>query len=130
MLPPQTAPQYIHVAARLTNGAYYETYLNTFFCPVGTELPKPAEERGAAQAGALQLVPNPATPGDTWVLRGMDVPEGALLLYDASGRLLLRSAITDNHVLTNVLAGATGLCFFRVFSEGHFAGSGKVLIGN
>lgn len=130
VLPPQTAPQYIHVAARLNNGVLYEAYLNTFFCPVGTEQSRPADERGAAQTGELQLSPNPASPGDTWTLRGMEVPEGALLLYDASGRLVLRSAIADNRILTNMIDGATGLWYFRVFSEGHFAGSGKVLIGN
>lgn len=130
VLPAQTAPQYIHVAARLTNGVLYEAYLNTFFCPVGTELPRPAGERSTAQTGELRLSPNPASPGSAWMLHGMELPEGSFLLYDASGRQVLHSAIADNRILTNVTNGATGLCYFRVFSEGRFAGSGKVVIGN
>ena len=57
VLPAQTKPDYIQVAARLLSGAYVEAHLNTFYCPVGTEpANKPAAEISERAAPATAAV--------------------------------------------------------------------------
>ena len=59
VLPQQTAPDYIHIAGKLADGASSEAYLNTFYCPVQ---PFNASRQATAEQGpaALSLRPNPS----------------------------------------------------------------------
>jgi hypothetical protein len=133
VLPAQTKPDYIHVAARLLSGAYVEAHLNTFYCPVGTEpANKPAaeiSERAApATAAVLHVFPNPATEGTTLTIAGGDFPDGVFVLQDLAGRLVMERRIVDNQVLPAPSGLSTGMYYFKIMENGRFAGSGKLII--
>ena len=133
VLPAQTKPDYIHVAARLLSGAYVEAHLNTFYCPVGTEpANKPAaeiNERAApATAALLHVFPNPATEGATLTIAGGDFPDGVFVLQDLAGRLVMERRIVDNQVLPAPSDLSTGMYYFKIMENGRFAGSGKLII--
>lgn len=131
VLPAQTSPDYIHVAARLVSGVYVETHLNTFYCPVGAETAnKPAAgERGAAGiTPALQVYPNPATEGATLTIAGGDFPEGVFVLQDLAGRIVMERRIEANQVSLEHIRLAAGLYFFKIYNKGQFVGGGKVVV--
>jgi len=132
VLPAQSDPDYIHVAVRLASGVFYETHLNTFFCPVGAEPQPLADRAGRIQTPtetALSVYPNPASGASRLHIAGGDFPEGVFVLQDPSGKRVLESRIETNQVLTDPGTLADGLYFFKVFANGRFAGSGKLVLG-
>ncbi len=133
VLPAQTKPDYIQVAARLLSGAYVEAHLNTFYCPVGTETAnKPAariNERAAPPTAAmLHVFPNPATEGTILTIAGGDFPDGMFLLQDLAGRLVMERRIVDNQVFLDKADLSLGLYFFKILDNNRFAGSGKLIM--
>jgi hypothetical protein len=133
VLPAQTKPDYIQVAARLLSGAYVEAHLNTFYCPVGTEpANKPAariNERAAPPTAAmLHVFPNPATEGTILTIAGGDFPDGMFLLQDLAGRLVMERRIVDNQVFLDKADLSLGLYFFKILDNNRFAGSGKLIM--
>lgn len=135
VLPAQSNPDYIHVAARLVSGAYFEAHLNTFICPVGTE-PGPVAAPGAHAADrntpaivdAPGVYPNPVSSGATLFISGGNFPDGIFQLQDPSGKMLQESRIVANQVFSDHSKLPAGLYFFKIFTNGLFAGSGKVVI--
>lgn len=132
VLPAQSDPDYIHVAVRLASGVFYETHLNTFFCPVGAELQPLAdrtERNQPAPEAALSVYPNPASGASSLRIAGGDILEGMFVLQDPSGKRVRESRIESNLVLSDLRALADGLYFFKVFANGQFTGSGKLVLG-
>ncbi|MCK6693899.1 MAG: HYR domain-containing protein, partial [Thermoanaerobaculia bacterium] len=67
-LPQQSAPAYIHVAAKLTDGSYSAAHQNTFNCPILPYSPgqdadpaAPRDQPNARKTAALAVRPNPTT---------------------------------------------------------------------
>lgn len=66
-LPPQIQPWYFHVGTRLRDGSFYESHLNTFYCPVQPWSGSKAEERDMPivaldvwdEDSGISLRPNP-----------------------------------------------------------------------
>lgn len=130
VLPAQADVDYIHVAARLASGAFVEAYLNTFYCPVGTEsLPKPeAGERSASEtSGALKVYPNPVSYEEVLTIKGSDVEGSDFALRDLTGRVVLETRISGSQVLLGNVHLPKGIYFFSVRKNGSYIGSGKIV---
>lgn len=128
-LPAQVSLDYCYVAGRLENGAFYEAYLNTFFCPVGLE--SAADDRNASNAAAVQVLeiaPNPAQAGANLYLRGRSVASGELLLTNVAGQQIFRGSITGNQVDLANGNISEGIYFFHVFENGILTQSGKLAL--
>jgi len=131
VLPPQAAVTYIHAAARLYSGAYIETYLNTFSCPVGLEsLPKPeVGERSAEDLSAeIKVYPNPVTHERALNVQG-DVAEGGfLVLHDLTGRIVLEGPVRNSQVQLGDARLPDGMYFFSIYKSGRKLVSGKLAV--
>ncbi|MCW5924299.1 MAG: HYR domain-containing protein [Saprospiraceae bacterium] len=131
VLPQQADVKYIHAAARLFSGAFVETHLNTFSCPVGTEpQPKPeAGERGDYGGGStLRVYPNPVSAEEALFIEGGDMEGSDFVLRDLTGRLVLEASVTGSQVRVGEAKLANGLYFFNVLKNGLSVGSGKVVV--
>ncbi|MCW5924306.1 MAG: HYR domain-containing protein [Saprospiraceae bacterium] len=130
VLPQQADVKYIHAAARLFSGAFVETHLNTFSCPVGTEpQPKPeAGERGDYGGGALRVYPNPVSAEEALFIEGLDMEGSDFVLRDLTGRLVLEASVTSGQVRVGEANLANGLYFFSILKNGLPVGSGKVVV--
>ena len=129
-LPQQADVDYINVGVRLSSGTYYETHLNTFGCPVTTELnPRPAAERQNTQAdSAWRVYPNPAAPGALLHLEGPALDNAVFALRDAAGRLVWEGPVTDQTVSLGTTALPAGVYGYRILSNGQWAASGKLVV--
>ncbi|GAB4489873.1 MAG: hypothetical protein OHK0019_08020 [Saprospiraceae bacterium] len=131
VLPPQADVDYIHVAARLASGAFIEAYLNTFYCPVGTEsLPKPeVGERSASETtGVLKVYPNPMASEEALTIEGSDVEGSDFVLRDLTGRVVLEAQIAGGQIFLRNADLPNGIYFFSVQKNGDFIGSGKIVV--
>ena len=131
VLPAQTDVNYIHAAVRLASGAYIETHLNTFYCPVGVEpatLPKAAERTAPAAFTALEAYPNPAFAGAVLRISGHELPDGMFYLQDMGGRTVLERQVAGNQVYLGPDGLSTGIYYFRIIENGQFVGSGKLVV--
>ncbi len=89
-LPPQSSPVYIHCIAKVLVQSYYEAYLNTFYCPVGTEpFDDPGvSERSSGWSAPARVFPNP-TSGELFAdLGDWDAQALRLRLLDSRGQLV------------------------------------------
>lgn len=117
-LPAQAAPIFIRVFTRLDNGAAYETYLNTFNCPVdyGSSNRSVSRRENMAEAAKPTLYPNPATDRlmidcSSWA----HTPE-VTRIYSPQGRLLLAMPWGDGTLdLSQWQAG--GLYYLEILAE-------------
>jgi hypothetical protein len=123
-LPQQSAPAYIHVAAKLADGTTSEAFLNTYNCPV---LPyQGAENRGAGGfpgrglPGHMSVRPNP-TSGALFVdLRQWQGQQVHLRVLNAQGQLVLEGdyAGESGEFGVDLPAGLTsGLYYLVVHSD-------------
>ncbi len=131
LLPEQADVEYIHVATRLASDIYYETYLNTFNCPIGTEYVtdgavQSTDRSNIVSNGIISVFPNPATSGTTLSITGEEIANGDFLLQDVMGRTVLQNRIVDNQVQLNQHNFTAGVYFFKIFANGEFVGSGKI----
>ena len=119
-LPPQSTPNYIHIATRLAPSLYFDTYLNTFGCPI--TLTGPQDDRDAETEfvpNELMLFPNP-TDGTLWVdlSAWTDKEESQLWrIFNSQGQLVMTDKTTPGEdlmriELSHVLKG--GLYFFEI----------------
>jgi len=111
-LPPTATPNYIHVAVRLFPRLYYESHLNTFFCPIGVT-------PHAANDGAfdLQVFPNPTNGNITVDLSLWAEQQVQLRVYDARGQLVLQNQAYAEYAPQTVLLPEgleSGLYFLEV----------------
>ncbi|MBL7805021.1 MAG: choice-of-anchor L domain-containing protein [Saprospiraceae bacterium] len=111
-LPPTATPNYIHVAVRLFPRLYYESHLNTFFCPIGVT-------PNAANDGAfdLQVFPNPTNGNITVDLSLWAEQQVQLRVYDARGQLVLQNQAYAEYAPQTVLLPEgleSGLYFLEV----------------
>lgn len=95
-LPQQSAPAYIRVAAKASDGTYSEALLNTFNCPVQPYQPgqdaAPAAPRGTIPPdAALAVRPNPTTGRLMVDLRPWQEQQVLLRVLNAQGRLVFES---------------------------------------
>ncbi|MBX2889436.1 MAG: HYR domain-containing protein [Saprospiraceae bacterium] len=131
VLPQQADVKYIHAAARLFSGAFVETHLNTFSCPVGTE-PQPRPEAGErgdyGGGGTLRVYPNPVSAEEVLFIEGLDMEGSDFVLRDLTGRLVLEASVTGGQVRVGEAKLANGLYFFNVLKNGLPVGSGKVVL--
>lgn len=117
-LPQQSAPDYIHITARLEPQVFYEAYLNTFYCPV---LPENKPAPGHQRPAGLNVFPNP-TSGVLFA--DLSAWAGQFLqmqVLDARGqRVLYRSLTADSAAQEIVLpqALADGLYFMEMQGPG------------
>lgn len=131
VLPEQTDINYIHAAVRLNSGAYIETHLNTFNCPVGAEpptLPKPEARAAPVAPVAVQVVPNPVAAGARLSLSGGALAEGVFRLQDVAGKTVWECPVQDQGTGPVPAYLAPGLYFYTVFENGQRMGSGKLLV--
>ncbi len=120
-LPQQSAPNYIHVTARLSNGQFYPALLNTFYCPV-QPYPNFAPGTGAARTTAsLPVFPNP-TDGvlfaDCSAWAGQSIQ---LQIVNAQGQRVFRQSLTADYApqaLDLPVGLANGLYFLEVYPAG------------
>ncbi len=119
-LPAQSKPNYIHIASRLAPSIYFDTYLNTFGCPIS--LTGPQDDRDAETEfvpNELMLFPNP-TDGTLWVdlSAWTDKEESQLWrIFNSQGQLVMTDKTTPGEdlmriELSHVLKG--GLYFFEI----------------
>lgn len=122
-LPGQTPPSYIHVAARLAPQTFYEAYLNTFNCPVGTapgNRPAASRTDKTEVATGLRVFPNPtggmlyadlsAWPGEYLNIR----------IFSNQGQLVQTGTASGGHAAQAIVLPAglpTGLYFLEVRCE-------------
>lgn len=98
-LPPQSAPDYLNVLAKLAGQPYVEAHLNTFNCPVLPEpaVSKPGAGRSSTAAGgypaALHLFPNPAHDVLYADLRAWAGQTLYLRVFNARGQLAHETSI-------------------------------------
>lgn len=128
-LPQQVSFDYLYVAGRLENAAFYEAHLNTFGCPIGTETNASDRNSALEKAGsALTLVPNPAQSGTQLELLGGRVSKGVLLLDHISGQNAFQGAITENQVFMGQNELPEGVYIFRVVENGVVLKIGKLVV--
>ncbi len=128
VLPQQADVDYINVGARLSSGAYLESHLNTFNCPVGTEnFPKPAEERRET-GNSWRVFPNPLSNGSVLNIEGAVLAQGRFVLRDLTGRLVLDSSVSENQVIAAAGQVPAGVYMYRIFENGEMVGSGKLVV--
>jgi hypothetical protein len=122
-LPGQTPPSYIHVAARLAPSIFYEAYLNTFNCPVGTapgNRPAASRTDKTEVATSLRVFPNPtggmlyadlsAWPGEYLNIR----------IFSSQGQLVQTGKASGGDAAQAIVLPAglpTGLYFLEVRCE-------------
>jgi hypothetical protein len=127
-LPQQSAPDYIHVFAKLTDGTTSETHLNTFYCPVepfgGTQNASPAIPRSQQESlvsAPLAVRPNP-TSGQLFVdLRQWRGQQVLLRVLNTQGQLVLdRRYSAENEWLALELSEglSNGMYFLSVQPDG------------
>ncbi|MDX1912247.1 MAG: HYR domain-containing protein [Saprospiraceae bacterium] len=129
VLPIQTSPDYLHVAAKLDNGTYLEAHLNTFDCPIGDE--KNSVERVAitlSDANRISLSPNPLIAGKPLQIEGVNLVSGRIKLFNTYGQEIFQGNVVQNLVLEDTSWLPAGLCFFQVFDESLVAIFGGVLV--
>ncbi len=129
-LPPQTDVDYINAAVRLSTGAYLETHLNTFGCPVTVDNnPRPAHERSkVAEAPVWRVFPNPVAGGAILSLEGPELEDAWFELRDMTGRLAFESRVQDNRVVAVVPALPAGVYGYRIVVQGKGVSSGRLLL--
>jgi hypothetical protein len=133
-LPAQASVRYINAAVRLSSGAYVETHLNTFSCPVGvangyqsraTDVTRLLQ---AAPEGVL-VYPNPLGNEKSLTVRGADTEGCALVLTDVTGQMVLETPIVEGQVYLEGTVLPNGLYFFRVQrATGEVTGSGRLVV--
>ncbi len=123
-LPQQSAPNYIHVAAKLADGSTSETHLNTFYCPVQPyHANKDADAANARSAEIAQSAdwlavrPNPSS-GQIFVALGPWVEQTvSVRIINSQGQLVFdRRVMVEQEWLPLELpaALANGLYFLSV----------------
>ena len=131
VLPQQADVKYIHAAARLFSGAFVETHLNTFSCPVGTE-PQPKPEAGERGTGdvpqEIKVYPNPVTHELALTVQGADAEGGALVLFDLTGRVVIEGPVQGGRVQLGGTNLPNGMYFFGIYKNGRKLGSGKLAV--
>ena len=128
-LPPQISLDYCYVAGRLDNGAFYEAYLNTFFCTVGIETAAGDRSSEIVEYDRmLEIAPNPAKAGSTLFLVGRSISSGEVLLTNVSGECVFRGKIADNQVFLGNDNLPEGIYFFHVFETGRLSKIGKLVL--
>jgi HYR domain len=121
-LPPQSAPNYIHVTTRLATQLFFESHLNTFYCPIGiTPTGNRNEEEAVEMTGQeLALFPNP-NDGALWVDLGKWNGKGLQYrIFNTQGQRILESnAFADDALLRIELPSGmpNGLYFFELSGE-------------
>lgn len=128
-LPQQVSFDYLYVAGRLENAAFYEAHLNTFGCPIGMETSSANRNAELEPAFAkLTIAPNPAKAGSSLELVGRPIPNGILLLNHVSGQTIFQGKIVENQVFVSQNALPEGVYFFRVVENGVVTNIGKLVI--
>lgn len=129
VLPPQANVDYINAAVRLASGAFVEAHLNTFNCPVGTELSsKPDVIERSATPGVLKIYPNPIASEEMLFVQGENVEGSVLALQDMTGRVLLETPISGGQVFLKNANLPKGIYFFKIQKNGLSVGSGKIVV--
>ncbi|HNE27773.1 MAG TPA: T9SS type A sorting domain-containing protein, partial [Saprospiraceae bacterium] len=111
-LPPTATPNYIHVAVRLFPRLYYESHLNTFYCPIGV-----TPMQGSGGEFNLQVYPNPASDQLTVDLSLWAEQQVKIRVYDARGRLMQEQQVYAEYAPQAFLLPANladGLYFLEV----------------
>jgi hypothetical protein len=133
-LPAQASVRYIHAAVRLSSGAYVETHLNTFSCPVGVANGSQSRATDvtrllqAAPEGVL-VYPNPLSTERALTVLGVDTEGCALVLTDVTGQMVLETPIVEGQVYLEGTVLPNGLYFFRVQrATGEVTGSGRLVV--
>ncbi len=132
-LPEQASVSYIHAAARLISGAYFETHLNTFSCPVGTEQSRSDQisNRSTGTAAAVEswrIYPNPVHRETTLTIQAHDTEGCFFQLHDMTGRMLLSAPVWNRQVDLGDAGWTNGVYLFRIHKEGEVLGSGKLVV--
>ena len=87
MLPPYSAPDYIHTVVKLEGQVFVEAHLNTFNCPVEPQV----QSRAAGEETNLErlaVFPNPTTREIWATWRGGQVSPVRIRVFNAQGELL------------------------------------------
>jgi hypothetical protein len=129
-LPAQASMRYIQAAARLSSGAYIETHLNTFNCPVGAASQSKPRAEGLPLAFNETLVyPNPLSAEAMLTIRGVDTEGCVFVLTDLTGRVVLETPIVGAQAFVGGAVLPNGIYFFRIQQpSGGCVGSGKVAV--
>ena len=129
-LPAQASMRYIQAAARLSSGAYIETHLNTFNCPVGAASQSKPRAEGLPLAFNETLVyPNPLSAEAMLTIRGVDTEGCMFVLTDLTGRVVLETPIVGAQAFVGDAVLPDGIYFFRIQQpSGVCVGSGKVAV--
>jgi hypothetical protein len=115
-LPPLASVNYIHVIAKVSLYAYYEAYLNTFYCPVGVT---PSGQKPAAGTGSLHVFPNPTHGNLSADLSAWEGQTVRLAVFDSRGQQVLETTTTadfDPQEVHLPAKLAPGLYFLRVMT--------------
>jgi len=122
-LPPQSAPNYIHVTTRLAPQLFFEAHLNTFYCPIGitiTHSGNRSEESVLEKQDQLTLFPNP-TDGTLWVDMGKWTgKELNYRIFNTQGQqVLANTSAADDGLLRIELPNGipNGLYFFELLRD-------------
>jgi hypothetical protein len=133
-LPAQASVRYINAAVRLSSGAYVETHLNTFSCPVGVANGSQSRATDvtrllqAAPEGVL-VYPNPLGNEKSLTVRGADTEGCALVLTDVAGQMVLETPIVEGQVHLDGADLRNGVYFYRVRrATGDVVGSGRLVV--
>lgn len=100
----------------------------TWFHTVGEDLIIINEVSSEFKALSIDAFPNPFTDYTNIVLKGVDLPNLELKLFDAVGRLIKIERFENNRVELSRTDLTSGVYFFIIESEGEFIGNGKLMI--
>lgn len=101
---------------------------NTFFHTVGKDfLPTTAVDNPTFEPLEITFAPHPLTEETRVSVAAENIGSGLLELTDAHGSVVLTQDFTENEFVFSAKGLASGLYFYRVFLEGKFLGSGKVV---
>ncbi len=122
-LPPQSAPDYIHITTRLYPQLFFEAHLNTFYCPIGiTQTGNRSEEEQVLEfeVAPMALYPNP-NDGTLWVDLGEWTGQPLQYrIFNSQGQRMLANtaATTDGPMRIELPSGMpNGLYFFELSRE-------------
>ena len=120
-LPPQSAPNYIHVTTRLEPQMFFESHLNTFYCPIGiTQSGNRSEEPVLTLEQQVTLFPNP-NDGVLWVDLGKWTGKKVeYRIFNSQGQQMLMNSTTANDEPLRIelpIGIANGLYFFELLQE-------------
>ena len=87
------------------------------------------EEGLAGENIRIEAYPNPFREESTIEIKGVEIQEGLLLLYDGQGRLAREKAFRGSKLGFQREGLPGGLYFFTILEAGKLIGTGKVVIG-